>query len=175
MLYRSTTRRPQPRRGDVRGANPENERLPMLTIERVKEELDICFTALQYVEGQCPFETQGCGRTSDMVIRFCKRQTDQDNPIRCSIFHNAQKVYQYDPPNATATTPSVVFAVQHEHAYFYQKETQVAPHQRTKTMGKTTPYSCCKVRETFHTDQRPPWSKWKPNQDLVPLMAEGFC
>ena len=76
--------------------------------------------------------------------------------MRCSIFHNAQKTYQYDPPEATNTSASVVFAVQHEHAYFYQKGTQVASHQKTKNASKTAAYSCCKVRETFQTGRGPP-------------------
>ena len=112
MLYRSTTSRSQPGRGDTRGANRENERLPMLPIGTIQEELDICFTELKCVEGQFPFEAHGWreeGIPSAMVARFCERQSAQDNPTWCSIFHNAQKIDQYDPPDAKDTSASVVF------------------------------------------------------------------
>ena len=91
----------------------------MLTIARIQDELDICFTELNYVEGQFPFEAHGWreeGIPSAMVIRFCERQSAQDNPTRCSIFHNAVKMYEYGQPEATNISASVIFAVQHEHA-----------------------------------------------------------
>ena len=76
MLYRSVNRSSQHGRGDTQGANRENERLPMLSIGSIQEELDICFTELNYVEGQFLFEAHGWreeGIPSAMVVRFCEK------------------------------------------------------------------------------------------------------
>ena len=55
----------------------------MLTVDRILDELDICFKELGYTEGEFPSETHGWrdeGIPSAMVVQFCERQTAQDNP-----------------------------------------------------------------------------------------------
>ena len=40
--------------------------------------------------------------------------------------------------------------------------------------GRSTVYSCHKVRETFEPERGRPWSEWEPYHQLQPLIADGF-
>ena len=109
-----------------------------------------------------------------MVVRFCERQTEQDNPTTCAIFHNEQKIYEYRPPEAACDSAHVVFAAQESHCFFYRKGSQIASKSKVRASGKSTAYSCCKVRETFEPERGQPWKDWRPYYELQPLMAESF-
>jgi len=129
-------------------------------------------------KSELPFETGGWrdeGIPSALVVRFCERQTEQDNPTTCAtIFHNGRKIYEYNPPEATDQSAHVVFAAQESHCFFYRKGTQLASKSKVRSSGTSTTYSCHKVRETFEPERGQPWRDWLPYYELQPLMAEGF-
>jgi len=59
MLYKSITKRRQTGRGDKPGVKRENARLPLLSVDRILTELDICFEECHYAAGEFPFEEGG--------------------------------------------------------------------------------------------------------------------
>ena len=125
----------------------------MLSIKQVEEELDACFEALHYREGEYPFETSGWrveGVPSAMVVCFCERQSARGSLLRCAIFNNTEKVFQYDPVGYDDKTPSCVFAIQHQHAFHYSRAGQVTSHRTLKTPAKSTTYSCQLLQGARH-------------------------
>ena len=97
MLYKSITKRGWTGTGDKPGVKRENARLPLLSVDRILTELDICFEECHDTAGEFPFEEGGWredGVPSAMVVRFCERQTEQDNPTTCAIFHNEHKIFE---------------------------------------------------------------------------------
>jgi hypothetical protein len=121
MLLKSVTRRShsvvKPAFEDIPGGKT--------AVEQLQEELDACFLEEGYIEGKYPFETgwrtDGC--TSQMILRFCKRQAQKGRPVNCSIFHRNQKVAQFPPPLALAGKDgkyvcNILLAIHSDHAYF---------------------------------------------------------
>ena len=95
-------------------------------MDRILTELDICFGECHYAAGEFPFEEGGWreeGIPSAMVVRFCQRQTEQDNPTTCAIFHNEREIFEYHLPEATCDSAHVVFVAQESHCFFYRKGT----------------------------------------------------
>jgi hypothetical protein len=118
MLHKSLARRDWGGRADKPGVKRENSRLPILTVNRIMEELDICFEQCNFKVAEFPFEEdrpswREARIPSTMVIRFCERQTENfESPTSCSIFHNDGKIYEYRPQNALH---HIVFAAQESH------------------------------------------------------------
>ena len=56
MLHRTITRRTQTGRADRPGVKRENTRMPLLSVDRILTEMDICFEECHYTAGEFPFE-----------------------------------------------------------------------------------------------------------------------
>ena len=110
MLHKSLARRTWTGRADKPGVKRENSRLPIPTVNRIMEELDICFEQCNFKVAEFPFEEdrpswREAGIPSTMIIRFCERQTENyESPTSCSIFHNVLH--------------HIVFAAQESHCFF---------------------------------------------------------
>jgi len=153
MLRKSMTQRTRPGRGDKPGIARENVYLPILSIDSIHSEVDICFTDCGFKVGEYPFSEGGWreeGIPSRMVIRFCERQTESyDRPTACTIFHNGRKLYEHVPENPAR---QVVFSAQGAHCYFYKGCPPAARGQDLYSPPSSTLYACAKVRETFEQE-----------------------
>ena len=102
------------------GVKRENALLPILTVDTILAELEVCFQECNLKVGEFPFEEgQGwreAGIPSTMIIRFCERQTENGgSPTSCCIFRNNRKIYAYRLEKAIH---HVVFAAQADHCFF---------------------------------------------------------
>ena len=96
-----------------------------MTVEEIIAELDMCFEELGYTAGEYPFEHgwREDGVTADMVVKFslrqaCYRPGGRGTPLRCSVFHRGQKVLEFVPENCKSHTPTVLFSIFGDHAFF---------------------------------------------------------
>lgn len=165
-------------------------------VEQLQDELDACFTEEGYTEGAYPFESgwRNDGCTSQMIIRFCKRQADKGRPVKCSIFHTNQKIAQYAPPDELSGkyTPTVVFAIHGDHAHFYNNGKNAAAQKKnwgnTSELSKSDSttdlskpkfdeYTNKRIREPFSQIESyvPPFSEWRDSRELLDDMENGFA
>jgi len=171
MLHKSIITRTQTGRGDMGGVRV-NAQLPMLSLDSIHAEMDICFTECGYTEGLYPFSDAGWreeGIPSRMVVHFCERQTASGDPTACTIFHNGLKLYENVP---NKPVHQVVFSAQGAHCFFYKGQAVRAVDLHSPT---TSAYACTKVRESFEAEYGSPFNEWRPYSVLKDLASGGFA
>jgi len=170
MLFRNFTKRPSGamQRAGIKG------RVPIFTIAEISTEMDLSFDELGYMSERWPYTTgwREDGITSHMIVHFCTRQSSRGFPVRCIIFQNGHKMFEYKSENATEHSATIVFGVHNNHAYYYKDGKQVASHMTTSSNAIQDEYTRKKIREPCPGAAHPPYSTWLEEWQLN--FEDGF-
>ena len=176
MLYKSFTKVPS---GAMKRKGI-SDKLPVLTVEQMADELDERFEELGYKDGEHSFEHgwRDDGVPATMIVAFCNRQSAKGTPLRCLVFHRGHKIFEFVPENAKETSPICMFAIHGAHAYFYAGGKNAAAFkaiQETSQNKVYDEYTDKRVREPFPQVECPPFSVWRPDHELFANMSDGFA
>jgi len=164
--------------------NGHFERTARMTMPEITSTLDECFAEMKYVEDEFPFPSGGwrtSGVPSEMIILFCQKLAANGTPLKCAIYHNGEKIFEFVPDTLglklfNCRTPIMNFTIHENHAYFYRgghmasSKTSVRPLSATKQ----DEFTDRRIREPFPTERRPPFEEWRHAVFLEEGAKDGF-
>jgi len=111
-----------------------------------------------------------------MVIRFCEKMEDAGTPVKCSIFHNSQKIFELIPEYSNGHTPCMNFSIHGNHAYFYNGGNQSASQTSVHSVkgGIQDEFTNRRIREPFPTERKPSFEVWRDGDELFRGFEDGF-